>query len=234
MSSPSGDVEIDAALEAMLPSGAASAIWPVPAVGRDPFAMLGATERAAVVRAVPGRREEFARGRACARAALAAAGWTGGFVEIPVGPSREPLWPEGFVGSITHCEGLVAAVVARGLGGIGLDAEPATRPLPADVRDQVLTPSELERTAHAMGPEGETLHFCAKEAIHKAIFPRSGVWLDFLDVELRWDPGGSAFRASASPGAVTSTPEVAEIRGAWARADGFWIVVAYLPGDSRS
>jgi hypothetical protein len=61
--------------------------------------------------AVPRRRAEFAAGRACARAALRRLGINGW--PLLVGSKREPLWPAGVVGSITHTDGLVAAAVSR-------------------------------------------------------------------------------------------------------------------------
>lgn len=81
---------------------------------------------------VPARREEFAAGRTCARLALAKldAPWT----VIPRGANGAPLWSAGYVGSIRHCEGFCAAVVARSqlIAAVGVDAEQA-QPLTADV-----------------------------------------------------------------------------------------------------
>ncbi|MEX2466343.1 MAG: hypothetical protein WD995_05500, partial [Gemmatimonadota bacterium] len=135
--SPSASADrIEAALGEILPAGAAVAVWSgLPGGAQEAESLLGPTEREAVRNAVPKRRIEFARGRHCARAALVRAGWDRGFVEIPVGAERQPVWPAGFTGSITHCDGLVAAVATRlgpNLTAIGLDAEPA-RPLPEDV-----------------------------------------------------------------------------------------------------
>src|SRR5262249_41551754 len=81
-------------------------------------------EAAAIATADPVRRAEFAAGRAVARAALARMGVAAG----PVLPGRagEPRWPDGVVGSITHCAGYRACAVApaRGMAAIGIDAEP--------------------------------------------------------------------------------------------------------------
>src|SRR5208282_5779110 len=63
-------------------------------------------EAAYLGRSVPKRAQEFAAGRVCARRALAELG----VVDFPlrVGEDREPLWPEGTVGSITHTTGFCA------------------------------------------------------------------------------------------------------------------------------
>lgn len=225
--------DLEAALGALLPSGVAVVVWS-PALGE---AALGPREAEAVARAVPKRRVEFARGRACAREALRRAGYgakgaaraTGeapvtedpGFVEIPVGRSREPVWPTGFTGSITHCDGLVAAVAARAgvVRGIGLDAE-VDRPLPDGVPAQVITPGE------GAGAQ-DILRFSAKESIHKAVFPLTGVWLDFLDVVVELSDG--RFRARPAAGAAATTDELEGLTGRYARMGGLVVTVGWMP-----
>lgn len=212
--------ELEAALGALLPSGVAVVVWS-PALG-DPE--LGPREAEAVARAVPKRRTEFARGRACAREALRRAGHEAGgihppgLVEIPVGPSREPVWPTGFTGSITHCDGFVAAVAARAgvVRGIGLDAE-VDRPLPDGVPAQVVTPEE---------GAGDILRFSAKESIHKAVFPLTGVWLDFLDVVVELSDG--RFRARPAAGAAAAVAELEGLTGSYARVGGVVVTVSWV------
>src|SRR5450631_452976 len=57
-------------------------------------------EEALVSDASPSRRLEFLEGRACAHAALRRLGYD----EAPIlrGKARQPRWPSGFVGSISH------------------------------------------------------------------------------------------------------------------------------------
>src|SRR5215469_3139377 len=69
--------------------------------------VLAPEEAAHVARAVPKRVGEFAAGRACARRALEQLG-VPDFV-LRVGPHREPIWPVGMAGSITHTAGFCAA-----------------------------------------------------------------------------------------------------------------------------
>ncbi len=64
--------------------------------GRDGEGALE-EELALVADAATSRREEFAAGRACARRALQRLGVESG--PLLVGENREPLWPEGVVGS---------------------------------------------------------------------------------------------------------------------------------------
>jgi 4'-phosphopantetheinyl transferase EntD len=150
------------------------------------------SEATFVERAVPKRREEFARGRAAARVALGELGLPP--VAIHVGRERQPLWPPGIVGSITHCAELAWAVVApaEGVTAIGVDVEP-DRSLPEDVRLRVLDPTEALAVEEAVGRD--TVGFGVKECVHKAIHPATGVWLDFHDVRVVPEPGEGALRA---------------------------------------
>lgn len=66
---------------------------------RLPASALLEAERALVARAVPKRRDEYAAGRNCARAALARLGVHD--FALLAGSAREPIWPEGVIGSMT-------------------------------------------------------------------------------------------------------------------------------------
>src|SRR5690242_4153856 len=93
-------------IEQLLPAGVAAA---------EEFqdrldAALFPAEAAQIQGAVEARRREFATGRHCARQALAALGVPA--TPLLSGGHREPLWPAGVVGSITHCTGYRAAAVA--------------------------------------------------------------------------------------------------------------------------
>lgn len=152
-------------------------------------------ERALVARAVERRRREFAQGRDCAHRVLAELGW----VDFPVlsGPDREPLWPPGVVGSITHSEGYVAAAVARvadlgSIRGLGIDAE-VRAPLGPEVSRLVLTENEQRRLGGAADSLMATTLFSAKEAVYKCWFPLTGRWLDYRDAEIDLDPATGRF-----------------------------------------
>jgi 4'-phosphopantetheinyl transferase EntD len=161
--------------------------------GRDPA--LVPEERPLVANAVERRRREFAEGRDCAHRVLAGLGWAG----FPVlsGGNREPLWPPGVIGSITHCEGYVAAAAGRvadlgSIRGLGIDAEVRV-PLTPEVSRLVLTDSEQRRTSTAGDPTLATAVFSAKEAVYKCWFPLTGRWLDYRDAELDLDLASGRF-----------------------------------------
>ncbi len=136
------------------------------------------------------RRQEFARARICAHAAVARLGHLP--EPIPIGPRREPRWPAGLVGSITHCAGYRAAAVARAADvvAIGLDAEP-DQPLPAGITRLAFTDADRAGSGPmARFRNWDRVAFSARESVFKAWFAVTGRWLDFADVTLFLAPDG--------------------------------------------
>jgi 4'-phosphopantetheinyl transferase EntD len=133
------------------------------------------------------RRRDFRAGRACARLALTALGVHD--LAIPSGPRREPLWPPGIVGSITHCPGYVAAAVTlrEHLPALGIDAE-EWGAAGSDTESFICTPGELDRYRDSAWPCWRTLVFSAKESLFKALYPLRHFELEFLDVEVALEP----------------------------------------------
>jgi len=213
-------------LAEILPQGAVLAVWGLDA--REAGLLPG--EGAAVTRAVPSRRLEFARGRACARAALAALGRDP--VAVPVGPDREPIWPDGIVGSITHAGNRVAAVVAPAsdIVAIGIDVE-TRRPMTPEVRDKVVLPDDRVDAGEAE----PLVVFSAKEAVFKALFPGSRVWMGFDAVILEAEGQGGRLRARPS-GLSPASPGVEDLSGAY-RVSDEWVTTAFWrrfePQDAR-
>jgi len=150
-------------------------------------------ERAEVSHAVPKRRIEHGAVRDLARRALAELGVAP--VEILTGPGREPLWPAGVVGSLTHCDSYCAAAVASSsdVVALGIDAEPAT-PLDPGLLEVMFSTTERvklrELDRRAPGVPWSKVAFSVKETIYKAWFPFTGRWLSFHDVDLTCDPDG--------------------------------------------
>ncbi|MEU5307935.1 4'-phosphopantetheinyl transferase superfamily protein [Streptomyces sp. NPDC021562] len=164
-----------------------------------PDAILFPGEEAATRSVVESRRAEFRTVRHCARTALGALGLPP--VPILPGPRREPCWPDGIVGSMTHCEGYRAAAVARAadIASLGIDAEPH-QALPDGMLPAVARPEEIVRLTrlYARSPEvhWDRLTFSAKESVYKAWFPLARRWLDFHDASLTIDPDRQSFDVS--------------------------------------
>lgn len=165
-------------------------------VGAMPDAALLPEERVALGRAVEKRQREFAAGRWLARCALERLGLEP--AAIPRGSNREPIWPAGVVGSITHCRSYCAAAIApaSAIATIGIDAEPH-EPLPRGVLGLVSRDEERQWIQARDGDAAcwDRLLFSAKESVFKAWYPVMGCWLDFSAVNVLFNPGAATFQA---------------------------------------
>jgi 4'-phosphopantetheinyl transferase EntD len=167
----------------------------------DP-ADLSPAEAAHIRRARPVRAREFAAGRLCARLALQRLGRVG--CDLPAGPDRNPLWPPGIVGSISHTTGYCCVALGERshFRSIGLDVEVGRRVTP-DLYAQFLTEPEQPRLREmppGLADEHATLIFSAKEAFYKCQHPMTMEWLDFTDIEVDLpDDPGEAGRLSIRP-----------------------------------
>lgn len=184
-------------------------------------------EAACVAQAVPKRRREFARGRVNARQALAALGVPN--VCLLVGAQREPLWPEGIVGSITHDHALCVVAVARRehYSGLGIDVEP-DEPLGPEIAARIWSPAEAEEAARRvdMTPAlASRLVFSAKEAFYKCQFPLTHTFLGFKDVRVTLGDGTFEVRLER---AVEAFPAGASFSGAWRRGAGQLLTAVVL------
>lgn len=179
-------------------------------------AVLLPGEEAVISRAVDKRRLEYTTTRHLARIALGRLGLPP--VAIGTGGNREPLWPAGIVGSMTHCRGFRAVAVARigdgvsqgggdgsaaavsvaaraasatAVTGLGIDAEPHG-PLPDGVFDTIARPDEMGALAElaAQRPQvrWDRLVFSAKESVYKAWFPVARRWLGFGEASVEFTP----------------------------------------------
>lgn len=152
-------------------------------------------ELVSIAGAVNSRRREFAAGRAAARAALKYFGMEG--VSVPTRQDRVPIWPNGFIGSISHSAGTAVAVVAREaeIATLGIDIE-RSNAVEEDIWAQVLSPNEMIWVKSRPAKDRlrwATIFFCAKEAFYKAQFTKTGAWLEFSDVEVELDDNDRSF-----------------------------------------
>jgi 4'-phosphopantetheinyl transferase EntD len=228
-------------IERVLPAGISVAEIRPPARddrGHDPAGAahpLAVAEARQVAGTAPKRRAEFAEGRACARAALARFGINPG--AISSGPGGEPLWPVGFVGSITHCDRYGAAAVGRSnlVAAIGIDAEPDA-PLPPGLLSLLTTPQEragLPRRRSMADPHWDRLLFSAKEAVFKAWYPLTERWIGFdaATVEIDNTDGRSGrfeARFVAPYALLVAGRLLRSLRGQWLAAQGLIVCAVSL------
>jgi enterobactin synthetase component D / holo-[acyl-carrier protein] synthase len=207
-------------------------------------------EGALVAGAVEKRRREFTTGRWVAHQAIRRLGVRPG--PLLSGERGEPLWPDGVVGSITHCDGYRATAVGRAAQwlGVGIDAEP-NGPLPEGVLAAIGRPEERARTALLLratpAVRWDRLLFSAKEAVYKALYPATGQPLDFEDATVSFqrpvtfarpaaaeDPVGLDGRAGtftarilAAGPAAPALPAV--VQGRWVCRNGLLVTTAAVP-----
>ncbi len=146
-------------------------------------------------KAVEKRRKEFYLGRLAARRALQALG----VAPQPIlkGERRQPLWPEGIVGAITHTGDTAAAVVARKdtACGVGVDLETLGRNVSFRISAKVCTEKEQAWLEEVPNDKDMRLKmiFSAKEAGFKAFFPIEHLYLGYQDAELCWREESQSF-----------------------------------------
>lgn len=221
----------------VLPGGVAAC----EVAGDAPGAALLPQERAVLGNVTSGRCRDFTLGRHCARRALAALGLAA--VPIIPGPAREPRWPDGVVGSITHCPGYCAAAVASqaSFTAIGIDAEVHDR-LPAGVDRKIMLAGERDavRALTGRGVWFDRLLFSAKESVFKAWFPLTGRWLGFADALIRIYPDPAVvrrgqFRAHLLvPGHVVAGRKLTGFHGRYLVRDGFIVTAVAVPARTRA
>jgi 4'-phosphopantetheinyl transferase EntD len=212
------------------------AVVAVEAFEDPPDAGLYPQEEALLRKAVTSRRLEFGTARWCARRALAKLGLPA--APILPGPRREPNWPDGVTGSMTHCPGYRAAALAHStdIATIGIDAEP-DGPLPDGIQDRIASPEELsalaELAAAAPGTSWDKLLFSAKESTYKAWFPLAQCWLGFMDASVGFDPAAGTFIARLLvPGPVLAGRQLTEFHGRWLARNGLVVTAIAVPAAS--
>lgn len=134
------------------------------------------------------RQRESASGRALARSLLAQCGASDGAVGR--GADGAPLWPAGFIGTISHTAALLAVAVApaHALAGIGIDVELSDGLRDTAAIDAVCLDAAERALADACAlghAQARVLFFSAKEALYKCLYPRLRRYIDFSDVAVR-------------------------------------------------
>ena len=139
-----------------------------------------------IASAAPNRQTEFFAGRQLARALSAQLG-------LPPAPlrraeDRAPVWPVDRTGSLSHCDTLCAAAVARrnAVQSVGVDVETIGR-VERKLWPTLFTEKEAGYFS-SLAPDTvaleTTLFFSAKESFYKCQYPLTKEWVGFQDVAI--------------------------------------------------
>lgn len=151
------------------------------------FRILGIAKPEQLQQAVIKRKAEFLAGRYCALRALELSGLPS--THIGIGSQRQPIWPEGVCGAISHTRQLAVAAVAYGTDvyGVGVDVE---EELTADAMGQVQS-FVLNADEHSLLSSVSLRHeqlialiYSVKESFFKAAFPLVRHYFDFDAISL--------------------------------------------------
>lgn len=151
------------------------------------------------------RQRQFRAGRNAAHAALRQ-------LDAPTGPllrgeNRQPTWPQGFFGSISHCnDSCVAACAKEGvIVSLGLDVEPL-EPLKPGINCYIETDDEREfMQRHPELPP--RLIFSAKESLYKCYYPLVERFFGFHSVVLDIDISRQQYRFRPSAACKIDFPQ---------------------------
>jgi enterobactin synthetase component D len=138
---------------------------------------------------VPKRLATFVAGRFCAAGALEQARHDRS-ADVAMERDGAPIWPRGYLGSITHTDRVAGAVVApsRSALGIGIDCERLISP----EREAELAARICPEWATVWGRGDQpftaaellTLVFSGKESIYKCLYPLTRTFLEFGDIRV--------------------------------------------------
>ena len=134
-------------------------------------------------------RRRFITGRTAARQVLDQIS-VGREVPLLRGDGGEPIWPQGIVGSISHCENWAIAAGTRDpdIRSLGIDLENWAKFEPPDSSLIIFSTSELRWAQQDRSCELQRLAilFSGKEAVFKALYPAYGRSLEIGDIRLQW------------------------------------------------
>ena len=139
-----------------------------------------------LAKAAKKRRAGFLAGRFCAKNALFLLGTSN--TSILIGEQRNPIWPDGIIGSISHSADTAVSVVAeqKNLLGIGIDVEAVVGSNIESIKHMFATKTELEliHSTCCNAEESLTALFSSKESFFKAAFPSMNRYIDFDSIVL--------------------------------------------------
>lgn len=186
-------------------------------------------EEALIEHALEKRKKEFRAGRNGAHLAMRRLGLKA--EPIMRGQHREPLWPEGVIGSLSHTQNYCVAICSKlhaGIALLGVDVE-QNLPLADDVDSYVH--SEPERALlESLEDLPKRIIFSAKESLFKCMYPLLGRYFGFRDVELSLDPLTRQFDYVPARAGKTRVPRIEGFTGYYVFDEAYVLTLCYVPG----
>lgn len=183
----------------------------------------------------PKRRAQFILGRVAAHAALGTMLPSGRPIPpILRGERGEPLWPQGFIGSLSH-DGLVACAIASRSDvyrALGIDLQSTGRRFRHDVSARILRPEERMLLEPGAGEPGSTLLelFSIKESVFKALYPLCRRYFGFHDVVLA-PTDAESFTVTLKKSLSDELPEGFTFSARARRSDGVVVSAVTIRSD---
>ncbi len=147
----------------------------------------------------PKRSLDFRLGRAAGRRVLEMIGFP---IIAPIlrGEHREPVWPQGVVGSIAHGSGygIAAAAWQQDVPAVGIDIQKIEERYTDELVARFADPDEFEwvRSSPEKRTERAVKLFSAKESVFKALYPLGKVWFAFDVAHLTPTADENGFKAA--------------------------------------
>ncbi|MGD8108886.1 4'-phosphopantetheinyl transferase family protein [Vibrio sp. TRT 17S01] len=136
------------------------------------FMLFGIDMPAAIQKSVRKRQAEFLAGRIAASIGLSSIGRDK--TQVTIGKDRQPTWPQGIVGSISHANDRALCILSSNTQNVvGIDVEEfQSQELVSAIGGHVLSDEECLKCDHyGLGDYLVVLIFSAKESIFKAYYP---------------------------------------------------------------
>ena len=174
---------------------------------------LAPAERAQLGDVCEKRKAEYSAGRNQSRRLIAAL--TGTVEPLLAGNYRQPLWPAGITGSISHSDDFCAVAVARDttIQDLGIDVETFENLDPA-VEELVLTPAEYGITRDLPGWASKLI-FSIKESNYKCCYHRVRAFIDFKQCEVALDINTQTYTSRIKCNDADGEPLFLLVRGGW-------------------
>jgi 4'-phosphopantetheinyl transferase EntD len=173
------DINSSSIIQTLFPGSVTGKIIPID----DHQSYLNIDEASIIASASIKRKLEFSSGRYCAKKLLEQYNHTN--ISILPGQNREPVWPDGIIGSISHCKDLCGAVINKRteIHSIGFDIE-NIKQTRNDIGRIVCTPEEKQWIKQQNQYPYNILVlliFSLKESVYKCIYQYKQIKIGFKD-----------------------------------------------------